>query len=171
MSLLKDPTNKIKSEVGLLTVWRAGRRVLELVAQQCDLPPLQLVSVTALLGSLQPASHLTMLPGMVPLTLFFMALSLTADLLVTEVEGGMLARDWTMGVSTLHSLLCQVTVQLTVVILQVLSSVTMMAILYSLSASLTLAVASLLLLHCVCGMMWGIVISLTSNSRSVQDYH
>ena len=53
-------------------------------------------------------SHLTLLPGLVPITLYFLALALTADLVVTELEAGLLARDWVAGVSTLHTLVCQV---------------------------------------------------------------
>ena len=49
-----------------------------------------------------------MLPGLVPITLYFLALALTADLVVTELEAGLLARDWVAGVSTLHTLVCQV---------------------------------------------------------------
>ena len=64
-------------------------------------------------------SHMTMLPGLVPITLFFLALALTSDLTVTELESGVLARDWVHGVNTLHSLVCQVAVQLIVVTLQV----------------------------------------------------
>ena len=62
---------------------------------------------------------MTMLPGLVPITLFFLALALTSDLTVTELESGVLARDWVHGVNTFHSLVCQVSVQLIVVILQV----------------------------------------------------
>ena len=73
-----------------------------------------------------------MLPGMVPITLFFLALALTSDLTVTEIETGVLARDWIHGVNTVHSLVCQLTVQLIVVGCQVVSSVVMLAIIYSL---------------------------------------
>ena len=74
-----------------------------------------------------------MLPGMVPITLFFLALALTADLVVTEVEAGVLSRDWVHGVNTLHCISCQVLVQMIVVMSQVVSSVLMMLIIYHLS--------------------------------------
>ena len=74
-----------------------------------------------------------MLPGMVPITLFFLALALTSDLTVTEIETGVLARDWIHGVNTFHSLICQLIIQLIVVSCQVISSVVMLAIIYSLS--------------------------------------
>ena len=76
---------------------------------------------------------MSMLPGMVPITLYFLALALTSDLVVTELETGVLSRDWVHGVNTVHSLVCQVSVQMLVVILQILSSVVMMTILYHLS--------------------------------------
>ena len=74
-----------------------------------------------------------MLPGLVPITLFFLALALTADLAVTELESGVLSRDWVQGVNTIHSLTCQICVQLIIVFLQVLSSCAMMVGMYDLS--------------------------------------
>lgn len=74
-----------------------------------------------------------MLPGLVPITLFFLALALTADLAVTELESGVLSRDWVQGVNTVHSLACQICVQMIIVFLQVLSSSIMMVGLYKLS--------------------------------------
>ena len=112
-----------------------------------------------------------MLPGMVSLTLFFTGISLTADLLVTEKEAGTLARDWSLGVETLHSLVCQVCVQLIVVISQVLTSLLLLALLYPLSAPVMSGVGLLVVLQSVCGMVWGILISLISKSRSVRDFH
>ena len=41
-----------------------------------------------------------MLPGMVPITLYFLALALTSDLIVTELETGVLSRDWVQGIHT-----------------------------------------------------------------------
>ena len=126
---------------------------------------LEFWSVSAALGSLEPESHLTMLPGMVPSTLFFMGLGLTADLLVTELEGGTLARDWSLGVNTTHNLTAQIMVQLGIVSLQVISSVIMMALIYPLSPTIILAVTGLLLLLSVCGMVWGVIISLCCQAR------
>ena len=123
------------------------------------------MSVSAALGSLEPESHVTMLPGMLPSTLFFMALSLTADLLVTELEEGTLARDWSQGVNTTHNLTAQITVQLIIVSLQVLSSVILLALLYPLPPLVMLAVAGSLLLLSVCGMVWGVMISLCCQAR------
>ena len=74
-----------------------------------------------------------MLPGLVPITLFFLALALTADLAVTELESGVLSRDWAQGGNTIHSLACQICVQLIIVFLQVLSSSIMMVGLYRFS--------------------------------------
>ena len=71
------------------------------------------------LGRLEQAGHTTMLPAMTVITLFFLALALTADLLVTEKESGLLSRDWTAGLATFHSLACQVLVQSIIVLIQV----------------------------------------------------
>ena len=165
----QDPTNKIKFEATLLALSSAGRQIADEVLQSCDGGggALELLSVSAALGSLEPESQVTMLPGMVPITLFFMALSLTADLLVTELEAGTLARDWSQGVNTSHNLTAQVMVQLIIVSLQVTSSVIMMALLYPLSPSIILAVFSLLLLISLSGMICGVIISLICKARLV----
>ena len=154
----------------MLALSSAGRQIAEEMFQSCAGAGagggvLDLLSVSAALGSLEPESHLTMLPGMVPSTLFFMALSLTADLLVTELEGGTLARDWSLGVDTSHNLTAQVAVQLIIVSLQVLSSLLLLGLLYPLPPLVTLAVGGLLLLLSLCGMVWGVIISLCCKTR------
>ena len=108
-----------------------------------------------------------MLPGMVPSSLFLMGLGLTADLIVTELEGGTLARDWAQGVNTTHNLTAQIAVQLIIVSLQVISSVIMMALIYPLPPTIILAVTGLLFLLSLCGMVWGVIISLCCQARLV----
>jgi len=106
-----------------------------------------------------------MLPGMVVITLHFLALALTADLMVTEKEEGTLQRDWTAGVSAPFALLIQICVQLIVVLIQVSLSVGMLIYLYNPPASVVGAVAFLLMLQCCCGMVWGSVLSLSCKTR------
>ena len=135
------------------------------MTESCGWPAPDLLSVSPALGSLKPSSHLTMLPGMVSLTLFFTGVSLTADLLVTEKEAGTLARDWSLGVETVVCLVCQVSVQMIVVMSQVLTSLLLLALLYPLSAPVLAGVGLLVVLQSVCGMVWGILISLVTKSR------
>ena len=51
---------------------------------------------------------MSMLPGIVVVCLHFLSLALTADLVTTEREGGLLQRDWTVGVAPILALAMQV---------------------------------------------------------------
>ena len=106
------------------------------------------------------ASHLTMLPAMVVITLHFLALALTADLLVTEKEQGLLQRDWTAGVPTTLALAAQICVQSLIAFIQVSSSVAMLVFLYLPTLKILILTTFIILLQCWCGMVWGAVISL-----------
>ena len=118
-----------------------------------------------MLGTLDMASHLTMLLAMVVITLHFLALALTTDLFITEKEQGLLQRDWTAGVPTTLALAAQICVQSLIVFIQVSSSVALLVLLYLPKVKVMILNTFIILLQCWCGMVWGVVISLACRTR------
>ena len=167
ISFYQDTSNRQVAETVELAVSKSVQSYIQNNIEQCggSAGSSQWIDFSALLGSLEMESHLTMLPAMVVITLHFLALALTADLLVTEKEQGLLQRDWTAGVPTVLALSAQVMVQSGIVVIQVTSSVAFLICLYHPPAKVVILVSIFILLQCWCGMVWGAVISLAFHTR------
>ena len=110
-------------------------------------------------------SH-AMLPAMMPLLLSLLAMALTADLLVTEKEAGVLTRDYVCGVSLVLVLLAQMVCMLIIVICQIIFSMILLVILFpSLPFHLILFLSFLFLLQAICGMTLGFLLTSVVPSR------
>ena len=167
VGLFQDWSNRQVGDTVKMAVTSSVISYLENTLQNCGAAPGsgQWLNFSAILGSLELSSHLTMLPAMVVITLHFLALALTADLLVTEKEQGLLQRDWTAGVPTTLALAAQICVQSIIVFIQVTSSVALLVFLYLPPATVVILATFIILLQCWCGMIWGAVISLACRTR------
>ena len=101
-----------------------------------------------------------MLPGMMAIILQMLAMALTSDLLIKEKENGLLLRDLVCGVSLTAALLANLLCMLIVVVFQIGFSVVLLALVSpQVGPRLLSALTFMFLLHAVCGMTLGLLIT------------
>jgi len=111
------------------------------------------------------------MPSVMTLILPLLAMALTADLLVTEKEAGLLIRDHACGVALPLFILSQPLCMLAVVLPQIILCIIVLVVAFpSLPTLCVFTMAALLLLQSFCGMSLGMLLaaSLRSRERVIQ---
>ena len=108
-----------------------------------------------------------MLPGMMALQLHMLAMALTADLLVTEKEGGLITRDFVCGIPLVFVLLAQLVVLLIVILGQIGFSLILLAVVFpNLPSQIFFFMLFLLLSQSLCGMNLGFFLTALLKTRN-----
>jgi len=111
-------------------------------------------------GSMQPTMTEFMAPGVILTIAYFMAMTLTSITFVIEKKEGLYARSWVAGVNNMEILLSHLVTQLSVMLVQIaLVMVFMFTVFHIPCLGNILWVILLAILQGLCGMAFGLMIS------------
>ena len=120
-----DTTNSLIFQDFRLKIFEAAQQTLQKILVACQLPKKHSslgLEVTEMWNGPSYGLNLAMLPGLVVTLHHLLALALTADQLVTELELGLLQRQLSTKVPISLSIICQFSFHFCVILPQVCSN-------------------------------------------------